>query len=322
MLTTETVEPSDRFEYWREVICRVYVRLEADPVGDGLFSGTVDVASFGDVQVSTVVADGQVVTRVLDGESDDCLVSLQTAGVGRVSQSDRTAVLRPGDLALYDATLPYELAFDDAFRQIVVKFPRRQLIERNIDIPAAVGLRTLGSESLARVAGGYLRALRGHDIEFADPHRRVLGNHAVDLLAMALSPHVGTATSAPAARTYSRQQALDYVAANISDPRLSVSRVASALAMSPRSLQKLFAQDECGLGERIRRARLARARAALADPLRRHHSIARIAADHGYADAAHFSRAFRAMHGQTPRDYRRGLDAGLAEHGPAERRAG
>ncbi len=309
MLTTEAVEPADRFEYWREVICRVYVRLDAEPVGDGQFCGSVDVAPFGDVQISSVVADGQVVSRILDGESDDCLVSLQTAGVGRVSQSDRTAVLKPGDLALYDATRPYELAFDDSFGQIVVKFPRRYLIERNVDIQSAVGRRTQGIGGVGLLAASFLQTLQAQGIDFADPHRRVLGAHAIDLVAIALSATVGAIPASQAVQAHTRQRVLDHVSANLHDPNLSVASVARALAVSPRSLQKLFADDERGLGERIRLARLARARAALANPLRRHHNIAQIAMDHGYADAAHFSRAFRAAYGQSPRDYRRGLDS-------------
>ncbi len=309
MLTTEAVEPADRFAYWREVICRVYVRLDAEPVGDRQFAGSIDVAEFGDVRISSVMADGQIVSRVMDGASDDCLVSLQTSGVGRVTQAGRTAVLGPGDLALYDAARPYELAFDDAFSQIVVQFPRRYLTDRNVDVGSAVGVRAPGAAGVGHLASTYLRAVRAHDVDLADPHRRLVGSHALDLVAMALAATIGTRPTPGAVRTYTRQQVLDHLSANLSDPHLSVNGVAAALGISTRSLQKLFADDEYGLGQRIRNARLARARQALADPLRRGHTVARIAADHGYADAAHFTRAFKATYHQTPRDYRRELRA-------------
>ena len=51
----------------------------------------------------------------------------------------------------------------------------------------------------------------------------------------------------------------------------------------------------------LRRLRLERARLALSD---RRQSIAQVARDAGFADAAHFSRAFRSVYSQSPREYR------------------
>ena len=56
--------------------------------------------------------------------------------------------------------------------------------------------------------------------------------------------------------------------------------------------------------------RVSRARAALA---RSDRSIAMVASDHGFADAAHLSRAFRQAYGATPSEFRaraRSLEAG------------
>lgn len=304
MLTTEAVGPTERFAYWREVICKVFVHLDAEPVGGGGFYGHIDVDDYGEVQISSVTSDGQVVNRILDDDIEDCLVSLQVAGTGRISQAGRTALLGPGDLALYDSTRPYELAFDGPFRQMVIQFPRRYLIDRNLDIASAVARQPAAGGGVGRVAASYLTALRDNDADVPAAHRRQLAEHAVDLLTIALASTAGTAATPTTVQAFNRQRVLDHVAANVDDPGLTVAAVAGALGVSARSLQKLFADDEVGLGERIRRARLTRATAALADPLRSGQTIARIAAECGYADAAHFSRAFKAATGQTPSDYR------------------
>lgn len=40
-----------------------------------------------------------------------------------VVQDERIAELRPGDFAVYDSTLPYELRFDNDFQQYVLMIP-------------------------------------------------------------------------------------------------------------------------------------------------------------------------------------------------------
>ncbi|MEL6982113.1 MAG: helix-turn-helix transcriptional regulator, partial [Actinomycetota bacterium] len=87
--------------------------------------------------------------------------------------------------------------------------------------------------------------------------------------------------------------------------------VANSLGVSPRTIQKLFADDAIPLSARIRDARVGRAERALRDPARRQHTITRIALDLGYRSPEQFARVFRSVHGMTPREYRdRGVDRG------------
>jgi len=303
LLTTDSVEPIDRFAYWREVICAVYVELDAEPTTSGPFSGSVAMAPWGSVRISSVSADGQIVKRAPGDRRSDCLVSLQVSGIGRVTQEGRTAILHPGDIALYDATRPYELAFDDPFSQIVIQFPREALIARNVHIESAVARHCSGGAGATGIATAFVRTLRRHEDDFRDEYRGRLGGQALDLIAMAIAT-TGSMASREAHRTYSRQRILNHVEEHIEEPDLSVGSIAAHFGVSTRSIQKLFADDELHLGDRIRRSRMERARLALQDPLRSHHTIAHIAYEHGYSDAAHFSRAFKAAYDCTPSEFR------------------
>lgn len=62
----------------------------------------------------------------------------------------------------------------------------------------------------------------------------------------------------------------------------------------------------CSIDEYRRRLRVAAACALMRDPAR---ALAGIAVECGFADAAHFSRTFRAVTGQAPRAYRASLDS-------------
>ncbi len=304
LLTTNDVDAADRPAFWREVICAAYVELDAEPLSRTSFSGSVTLSEWGDVRLSRVEADGQIVTRRVADRQSDCLVSIQMSGIGRVTQSGRTAVLKPGDLALYDTTRPYELAFDDPFDQIVMQFSRDSLISRNVHIESAVALCCAGQTGAGAVASSFAQTLLMHGHDLPDAFRGRLGLQALDCVAAALALMAGSMATKSAVHTFDRQRVLTFIDANLTNPNLSVGFIGRAFGISTRTLQKLFADDEVHLGEHIQRTRLSHARMALRDPLRSHQTIARIADEFGFSDAAHFSRAFRSAFGCTPREYR------------------
>jgi AraC-like DNA-binding protein len=301
VLTTDSVSPRDRLDYWREIICAVYVKLDAEPArGGGGFSGSVAWSPWGQTTISRVVAEAQVVTRQLDSGSNDCLLSLQLRGTGAVTQAARTAVLHPGDFALYDATQPYQLTFEAAFDQLVVQFPRDALIARNVHIESAVARANPGDNGVGAVVASFVRALSAHGPEIGDSERAQLGNQVVDFAAIALSADPPDAS----VRELNRQRILTYVNRQLHDPALTVASVARAFGVSTRTVQKLFARDDLHLGQRIKQARLERAREALRNPGNRHQTITVIATDNGFAGPTQFARAFRAAFGCSPTDYR------------------
>jgi AraC-like DNA-binding protein len=100
-----------------------------------------------------------------------------------------------------------------------------------------------------------------------------------------------------------RRDAVDYIRAHLSEPTLSAERIAEALFISRRRLYQLF-DDGDGVSGRIRTLRVERAKALLGDPARAGQGIAEISRDCGFANATHFSRTFRKVVGQTPREFR------------------
>jgi hypothetical protein len=68
------------------------------------------VDSLATLELSQVTATAQHVRRtpslIAATAEDYFLVSIQTKGVGAIVQDGRTAVLQPGDFALYDSTRP------------------------------------------------------------------------------------------------------------------------------------------------------------------------------------------------------------------------
>lgn len=89
---------------------------------------------------------------------------------------------------------------------------------------------------------------------------------------------------------------------NLAEP-LSVAEIARRLAVSPRQLERLFAErlaetpQESYLALRLRHGRWMLANTAF--------SAAQIAAELGFADGSHFGRAFKGRFGETPAAFRK-----------------
>ena len=104
--------------------------------------------------------------------------------------------------------------------------------------------------------------------------------------------------------TMERDLLRDALPANI-----ELDRAAATLHLSPRTLHRRLAEE----GASFRSIKDALRRdLALAQLAKSNDSIARIAADLGYADTSTFYRAFTDWAGMAPSDYRRRLGAGIA----------
>lgn len=100
-----------------------------------------------------------------------------------------------------------------------------------------------------------------------------------------------------------RRDAVAYIREHLSDPALTADRIADALFISRRRLYQLF-DDGDGVSGRIRQLRIEAAKEMLGDPAVAARGIGEISRQCGFANAAHFSRTFRKVVGETPRDYR------------------
>jgi AraC-like DNA-binding protein len=304
--STSAVEESRAFEYWRDLICDIFVQLSAVPIREGSFAGQIVYANLAAFELSTVRADGQRVRRTprliaLAGE-EYLLASIQTKGHGRVEQDGRVAVLDRGSMALYDSTRPYTLHFDDAFEQVVVQVPLGDILaETGLRDVGGVTATKLGGDGPAGVVAGFFRGLSR--IYQTDPQAATpLAAHGRGLLASMLMLSSGRARQANATGSVTRQQVLAFLRGRHGDPGLSVDDVAHACLISRRTLYRLFEGTPGGVGSLLRGIRIEHARALLrADPSRPLESIALAC---GFAGERQFYRVFRRETGGTPGEFR------------------
>jgi AraC-like DNA-binding protein len=312
-LTTEGLAARDQYPYWKEAVSDIFVGLDCSRSARGPFRSAVLRRSFelgtGSVHFIDVASEAQRAERsprqLRRATEDWIMLALQTNGPGMLRQGGEIALLKPGDMVLYDTTRPYEFVFDRPMQQLVVKFPHAQMAPRLPSGGRWHGRALAASSPLGHVLATHLASVSA-TIDRVEPALRPsLIERTMDLIALAFTgaarDFAGAGTTVQAA---SVARAKRIIEARLADPALSPGIVAEALGVSPGYLHRLFHTAGTTVGAYVRQRRLERCRDDLADPLRAGERITEIALRWGFNDPAHFSRAFHAAFGQSPRDWR------------------
>ena len=310
LLSTTDVAPRQRLAYWSDMVCDTYVQLDCEaPAGASTIEGSIASAELAALSLSQVTATAQLVhrtpARIARANEDFFLVSIQTDGRGRVVQDGREAVLAPGDFALYDSTRPYTLAFDGDFQQYVLMLPGRLLRTALPGTERLTATAVSGQRGAGHLMINMIRTLAA-DIDTLAPESAVAVADSVTQILIAGLSALPAAKRVPLSqlRAYHLERIKACVRARLRDPALTVGSVAAELKMSPSTLHRAWGSEACSLADWIWAQRLDAAHRELCDPGLAGRGVSEIAFAWGFSDAAHFSRAFRARFGRSPREVR------------------
>lgn len=233
---------------------------------------------------------------LLEGEA-----ALQSEGVDQA--------MKVADIAYGPTGRAAALLLATRCRLMFVRAPRVALDHRLI---AARGLKvgvldTTGG--VARVFSGLLCAIAAALPELTVDELRPVELALTEFLAASLAEASHDEALGVGAHSPHLHRICQSIETLLSDPDLSLRRLAEKNGVSPRYIQKLFAAAQDTFGHYLRTRRLERCRMDLASPMCARLSISEICFRWGFNDSAHFSRAFRNRFGQSPREYRRAAGA-------------
>lgn len=298
------------FDHWKHLVAESFVPLAAQTADVDSFRGRMRSRVLDRMSIVEVTATSHEVHRtpalIARAHERYFKLNLQLEGTGLLVQDNREAVLRPGDLAIYDTSRPYTLTFEEQARMMVVMFPCDALALPADYVGQLAAVRMAGSAGLSGIVGQFIRQLSENLDVLSGPSGSRLAANALDLVSTMLHAEMDIAPDRMKPQALLAVSIREYIEANLSDPLLSPATIAAAHFISTRHLHNIFHESGTTVASWIRSQRLEGARRDLRDPLHAGKSVGAVAARWGFLDAAHFSRTFRDAFGVPPSDWRRG----------------
>jgi AraC-like DNA-binding protein len=299
-LTTADKKPSERLEFWQEIVCKKYVSASAETeVRTDEFSGTLTAGELGSLVVAELDAPLHFWSRkawhVRNDGQEVFIVSLIQEGAGELTQFGRSARVGPGDLVIYDAGATFDYAL--RAKTQLVKIPRR-LLESKLDRPNDfLALKIDRGNPLSPILSQLLARALNIDLSLQSPWiAKRLSNGIVDLVASICDLERDILPEAQISRPLDR--VLRFARANLDNPELRPEALAAAGAMSVRSLNRLFGALGATPMRWVWSERLEASRTALVQGDVR--TVTDAAFAHGFSDLGHFSRSFKRTFGTSP----------------------
>ncbi|MGW0285353.1 AraC-like ligand-binding domain-containing protein [Streptomyces sp. NPDC003236] len=324
---TEELPVAERFGSWHDMTASALIPNMIRSDHEANFRAGMRRLDLGSVVVSVLAypsLETRRTTKMIrrsDPESYQLMLNLH--GSHRILQDRHDTTSGPGEVMLYDTSRPWHgwASADQntagTVRGVMVQFPRALLPLPATRVDQLTAVRLPGREGIGALLSGYLTQLVANAATYAAADGPRLAICTLDLLTAFLAHHLDSAASVPS-QTHQRallREIHAFIQQHLSDPALSPGAVAAAHHISLRTLHRLFQDQDTTVAGWIRARRLERCRRDLTDPLLSSQPIHALAARCGFADPAHFSRAFRAVYGLGPQDYRRQHQADWVPHG-------
>ncbi|MET7354841.1 helix-turn-helix domain-containing protein [Streptomyces mirabilis] len=302
--------PEARAEAVREVIANITGRVDIDfPTQGRQVQASGVTSDLGPLTVCTVRSNATQLRRTTRSVRDDLepsiFVGLQMSGSSIVSQADREAPLLPGDLVLYQSTLPYIIADRNGIGQHFFRIPVNRLALPHALLSQISAVTLSPGDPIAGLTASHLRQLATRHSHFAGPGAEALGQPTIDLLRAVITTHLDAVHLAKESlQSTLLLRILEYARAHLAEPGLNAVQVAAAHHMSVRRLYKVMAEGGISLADWIRTHRLEECRNEFRRPSARLTTIETVARRWGFTDMSNFGRIFRAAYGMSPREWR------------------
>jgi AraC-like DNA-binding protein len=311
IVSTDSVNASERLDFWKSGGTFLFGALELEQDRDDHFEASLSHTRLGDLifcRMTARVAHRAARTKAMALNDDRPYLKavLQTKGRSVIAQNGVSTPLRSGQWTVYDAGEPYSAAASHGAEFSIILIPRAKVVGHGVNMRNLV-LRPLSARSgFGKLIWTFLD-MTMDQIPTVREHRTFdVAEVIAQMLRITLLDSF-EAQSEENSRDALRERVKFCISAHLSDPDLSVSKLADLMRCSKRYLHMIFRPEDISISEYILKARLDRCRAQLLDPSCARRSITDIAYSWGFNNSNHFSRCFKREFGVSPRELRTDL---------------
>ena len=309
VVSTATVARSERIDYWRDAVRADLLDLTFRVPSEVDFDASMVAMQVAPLSILTIRSSASTVERRRCGSTkgDDAIMfNFVFSGQILAQQDGRTTVVGAGDGVMCTGGRPYTLHLPENTHLACIRLAP-DLLRRGV---AAIDRATATSFSkgseLTPIVSSYAAHLLDTVAQLSAAGANTIARNFADLL-LAMIGQVATG----AGPALSEQGSVllirvkDHIERHLADGDLDAGRVAGAMRLSHRYINRLFEAEDTSLARYIWQRRLERAASDLQAPALRARGISQIALSNGFNDMSHFSKAFRLRYGTSARDFRR-----------------
>jgi len=306
--STHGLPPDRQFAAWRDVIVDAHLRWDIPNIACERFPAwmhqhRVDGMRLTDCTASARVCGTRGRAQIAHDDGAYLTVVMIAAGTETLRfGDDRELRLTEGMFTLWDSTRPMAFETGDTLRQMSLLVPEAELLRRMPRVRSLVGRPMDGRRGAGGLFVDHFCTLMKRVGELPPARRKEVLDTSLDILTVSLGEQ--PELPPPRLRRMLLEQVLRHIETRLGDPSLDVASLARAAGMTERNVHKLFEDTEMTVSSHIRNRRLAMCRRDLEGTTLAARQIAEIARHWGFADASHFSKAFRATYGLSPTEFR------------------
>lgn len=300
-----------QFGSWAVAVRQSVMSFQFDCDRPQAFTGLIRNRTLGNVNFVDMACEKHAAHRdwstISASDAGFYVLTLQLSGQLRVTQDDRSALLRPGMFSIYDSSRPAAVTASDDYKSTCIRFPKELLGSRSTDPLAGFTATTFEYTPGLTSAVWDMVLTLNRNLESLGPHGPLAVRNTLDLVRAMLRTELGgyAGLTAEHRKEALLQRIREYVDLHLGDPTLGPARIAAAHYISLRYLHHLFEQTDQSVARWIRTRRVEMSRRDLSDRRMAHMTASAIASQWGFTSASHFGQVFKSETGHTPAEYRR-----------------